>query len=659
MITNWTFLPGSAWPLGCYADIEGINFALSAKEAYQVNLCLFPPNSSQPIEIPLKPPTYKTGDTWHIKIKNLPPGYRYAYRVDGPYQPQMGYRYDNRCYLLDPYAQHLDTSTVWGEFKTPLAFVEPAETFDWQGVQSPRLSIKDLIIYEMHIRGFTQDPSSGTPHKGLFLGVIDKIPYLKELGVNAVELLPIHEFFETQCAYQNPHTGERLYNYWGYNTVNFFSPIRRYGTPTECKQMIKALHLAGIEVILDVVYNHTAEGDELGPTLSFRGLQNKAYYQLDAQGHYLNFSGCGNTVSCNHPLTRQLILSSLRFWVEHFHIDGFRFDLASIFSRDSQGRALIDPPIIEEMASDPVLAKTKLIAEAWDAGGLYQVGSFPHNGRFSEWNGLFRDHVRSYIRGDMGTSGHFATRLCGSEDLYGSRSPCHSINFITAHDGFTLSDLVSYNHKHNELNGEHNRDGENNNICCNYGCEGPTDNTKILEIRERQKRNFLVALFVAQGIPMLHMGDEYGHTKKGNNNTWAQDNRLNWFQWDQLDANSSLFNFTKKLIAIRKKYNLLRRGHFFRSDEITFHGQQPFHPHWDNSSPFIAYTLKDANLGCQLYIAFNNQPSALPITLPPAEKGPWQQLINTALNDNPSKEGPLLGSEQILVGYTSLILISE
>ena len=518
----------------------------------------------------------------------------------------------------------------------------------------------------MHVRGFTQDPSSNVVDRGTFLGIIEKIPYLKSLGINAVELMPIHEFNENDNSNRDPTTNETLCNYWGYSTVNFFSPMSRYGTGKksalhEFKTLVKALHAHGIEVILDVVYNHTAEGNGEGSIISFKGLENSVYYMLGPNGEYYNFSGCGNTLNCNNPLVRELIRDSLRYWVTEMHVDGFRFDLASILTRSHDGIVLSNPPLIEAITLDPILANTKLIAEAWDAGGLYQVGTFPAMGTWAEWNGKYRDSIRRFVKGTDEEVGSFATRICGSEDLYGKgRLPSHSINFVTAHDGFTLSDLASYNQKHNEPNGENNRDGTDDNESWNCGEEGTTNDPEVIALRKRQMKNFHLALMVSQGVPMILMGDEYGHTKLGNNNSWGHDSRLNWFQWDTLDENQDFFRFYRMAIDFRKKHPVLTRTRFLTEHDITWHGVEPGKPDWSSKSRFIAFTLPDPINNYTLYIAFNAYYRELIIHLPWRDTL-WHQMAYTMLP--PPKDiveereaETLQGKTFTLAPYSALIL---
>jgi glycogen operon protein len=514
--------------------------------------------------------TDRWGDIWSIFVPNLKAGQLYHFQADGPFEPEVGHRFDRTARLIDPYARALAGNFLPsddGVIRPPKCVVVD-DNFDWQGDRHIRRDLSETVIYEMHVRGFTRSPSSGVKHPGTYLGVIEKIPYLKSLGVTAVELMPVHEFPT------NGFWGEKKEraNYWGYDSMGFFSPHRGYAASdepgaqvNEFKEMVRALHAEGIEVILDVVFNHTAEGNELGPTLSFKGLENQVYYMLAGGGaYYKNYSGCGNTVNGNHPVVREMIFLCLRHWVHNYHIDGFRFDLASILSRDRNGELVPNPPLIENISEDPLLADTKIIAEAWDAAGAYQVGSFSHM-RWAEWNGHYRDDIRRFWRGNHGMCGPFATRLAGSSDLYqpGGRQPYHSINFVVSHDGFTMNDLVSYESKHNEANGEGNRDGDNNNYSCNYGIEGPTRNRDIDRLRLRQIKNKLATLFLSQGVPMLLSGDECRRTQRGNNNAYCQDNALSWFDWELVEKHEELVRFTRELIHFRREEPTVRRQDFF------------------------------------------------------------------------------------------------
>jgi len=521
---------------------------------------------------------HRFGDVWSIFLPGAKPGLLYHFQAHGPFDPDRGHRFNGRARLIDPYAKALA-----GDFlPAPDGIIRPPkcvvveDTFDWQGDRHPRRPLNETIIYEMHVGGFTKSPTSQVRHPGTYLGLIEKIPYLQSLGITAVELMPVHEFPIRDCLGQMP----ALPNYWGYDPMAFFSPHRGYAVSREpgaqvreLKTLIRALHQAGIEVILDVVFNHTCEGNELGPTISFKGLENRVYYMLgDGGRYYRNYSGCGNTINGNHPIVRELIFHCLRYWVHNFHVDGFRFDLASILSRDRNGNLVPNPPLLEIIAEDPLLADTKIIAEAWDAAGAYQVGTFASlrwpdavvGPRWAEWNGRFRDDVRRFWRGDPGLVGSLATRLAGSSDLYqpGGRRPYHSINFVTSHDGFTLNDLVSYSRKHNEANGEDNRDGENANYSCNYGVEGPTRKATVEAVRARQIRNMLATLLLSQGVPMLLAGDECRRTQRGNNNAYCQDNEISWFDWRLVKKHQCLWRFCRTLIQFRRQEPTVRQRNF-------------------------------------------------------------------------------------------------
>jgi glycogen operon protein len=535
------------------------------------------------------------------------------------------------------------------------------EEFDWGHEHPLNVPLADSIIYEIHVRGFTRHPSSGVAHPGTFRGVVEKIPYLQELGVTAVELMPVTEFDEDDNDFHHPDTGQRLRNFWGYQPVSFFAPKASYARDPgpgqavrEFKEMVKALHEAGIEVILDMVFNHTGEGNEQGRTLSFRGFDNSVYYILDPEtGEYANYSGCGNTVNCNHPVVRDLIVDALSYWVTEMHVDGFRFDLASILGRGSDGEVLANPPLLERIAGHPVLADTKLIAEAWDAAGLYQVGTFPNFGRWAEWNGKFRDDIRCFVRGDAGMVAVLATRLAGSSDLYqeGGRAPYHSINFITSHDGFTLRDLVSYEQKHNEANGEYGADGCDHNCSANHGVEGPTDDPSILALREQQMRNLLTLLILAHGVPMLLCGDEMGRTQHGNNNVWCQDNDLGWIDWTDLERNRGLFDFCRDLIAFRQQHELLRPRHFEGEESgertLTWHGQQLNRPDWSNASHSLGMHLKGQPDEAEIYLIAHASGLDVDFALPVLNSGlTWRRVIDTALPVG--QESASVGAETVL-----------
>ena len=558
-------------PYGAVLHDKGVQFVVYSRSATAMRVLLYAGvDAAEPDEvIELDPTSDRWGDIWSIYVPGVKPGQLYHFQADGPFDPEHGQRFDGSARLLDPYARALA-----GEFSIgPDGLLRPPkcvvvdDAFDWQGDRHLRRGLADTVIYEMHVRGFTNSPTSGVAHPGTYLGVIEKIPYLQSLGVTAVELMPIHDFAAALPGADGTVRG----NYWGYDPIAFFAPHRGYASGTEpgCqvrefKEMVRALHAAGIEVILDVVFNHTAEGNHLGPTLSFKGLENRVYYMLgDGGSTYKNYTGCGNTINGNHPIVRELIFLCLRHWVHNYHVDGFRFDLASVLSRDRNGDILPNPPIVELITEDPMLADTKIIAEAWDAAGAYQVGSFAEM-RWAEWNGRYRDDVRRFWRGDFAQTGHLATRLAGSSDLYGNdgRQPCHSINFFTSHDGFTLADLVSYREKHNEANGEGNRDGDNNNFSENYGVEGPTRRPEVNELRSRQIRNMLATLLVSQGVPMMLSGDECRRTQGGNNNAWCQDNAVSWFDWSLVETNADIGRFARELIRFRRGNPTLRRRSF-------------------------------------------------------------------------------------------------
>jgi isoamylase/glycogen operon protein len=631
--------PGIVFPFGVFQTLEGINFAVFSKHAASATLCIYDLEQRPVSEIPLEPKTYKFGFVWHACIEGLQPPFFYAYRFDGV-NIENGNLFNPENLLLDPYSREVSSVGGWRnhEVYQPLG-VYSAMPFDWEGTAFPNIPWQDLIIYEMHARGFTVHPSSKAAHPGTFLGVIEKIPYLLELGITAVEFLPLQEFNENETRLVNPETGEKLCNYWGYSTVNFFSPMKRYTyqdgpgmAMQEFKTMVRELHRNGIEVILDIVFNHTAEGNEKGPILSFKGIDNSIYYILEKQNGYMNLTGCGNTVNCNHPVVSQWILDCLRYWVLEMHVDGFRFDLASIFFRGEDGQALNSSPLVAALSEDPILAQTKLIAEPWDAAGLYQVGNFyRQSARWSEWNGRYRDNVRRFIRGVTDAKGEFATRLCGSQDLYHGLSPLCSLNYVTAHDGFSLRDLVSYNEKHNFANGEDNQDGFDDNESWNCGIEGPASDPAILALRERQMRNFHLTLMVSSGVPMLVMGDEYGHTRKGNNNPWCQDNDLNWMLWDQLERNAGFARYYRVLVQFRKNNPLLKRTAFISPQDIQWHGAEPSSPNWAHGNGLIAYSLIDHEKHEDIYIAFNAQNQNAFIEFPaPHQNMAWHWIANSS-----------------------------
>ncbi|KAK9829065.1 hypothetical protein WJX72_003715 [[Myrmecia] bisecta] len=652
--------PGKAEPLGPSPIVgkAGINFALFSQHATKVTLVLFDASGKETQQIPLDPAAHRTGDIWHVAVAGLPSsGVLYGYKVDGEGGWETGHRWYPDKVLIDPYAPLVKGRAKFGERDEFESFVTKegsvfrgtfdfdSEPFDWgEDYARPNLPHQDLIVYEMGVRSFTADKSSGVgPAKqGTFKGLADKIPHLVELGVTAVELLPVFEYDELEFQ-RTPNPRDHMVNIWGYSHLNFFAPMSRFAAggagpsaaAREFKQLVKQLHEAGIEVILDVVYNHTVEGGDDDPyTLSWRGIDNSVYYMLDKEQYVqlLNYSGCGNTVSGNHPVTKQLIIDSCKRWVEEYHVDGFRFDLASALCRDPKGVPIPAPPLIKEMALDPVLSKVKLIAEPWDCGGLYQVGGFPNWDTWGEWNGRFRDDVRRFIKGDAGMKSAFATRLAGSADLYNvnNRKPYHGVNFVIAHDGFTLYDLVAYNEKHNGDNGEQNRDGSNDNFSWNCGVEGTTEDPEVNALRQRQMRNLMLALLIAPGMPMVLMGDEYAQTRSGNNNWYGHDTTMTRFEWDKLeDERNSFFRFYSGLIKFRRQHPLLGRPDFLTAQDITWHEDN-----WDNpESKFLAFSLHDRGQGGgDLYAAFNAHTYAITVTLPACPAGKkWSRVVDSNL----------------------------
>jgi isoamylase len=651
---------GRSFPLGATVLGDGVNFSVYSRQASRVDLLLFDDAAAaQPTRvIELDARTHHTYHYWHVFVSGIRPGQIYAYRADGPFDPKRGLRFDPTKVLLDPYGRAVvvpdgysrHAASRYGEnnaIAMKSVVVDP-DVYDWEGDAPLRRPFPMTVIYEMHVAGFTRHPSSGVAaeRRGTYAGMIEKIPYLQDLGITAVELLPVFQFDCQDCP-------RGLVNYWGYSPVSFFAPHAGYssrkdplGPVDEFRDLVKALHRAGIEVILDVVYNHTAEGNAEGPTLCFRGLANEVYYILDGdRADYANYSGTGNTLNANQSIVRRMILDSARYWVTHMHVDGFRFDLASILSRDETGRPLERPPVLWDIDSDPVLAGIKQIAEAWDAAGLYQVGSF-FGDNWKEWNGRFRDDVRRFVKSDSGTVRLLAQRALGSPDIFGhqEREPEQSINFVTCHDGFTLNDLVSYNHKHNEVNGEGSRDGLDTNLSWNCGVEGPTDDLEIERLRRRQVKNFIVILLTSIGTPMLQMGDEMRRTQWGNNNAYCQDNEVSWLDWSLLDRHRDLHQFVRKLIAQRLR--LLSAGHqesfglslnqLLRRAEIDWHGVQLGRPDWSDSSHSLALTVRprQRQIPLWLHVMFNAYWEALDFELPLAPGAAfagWQRWIDTSL----------------------------
>ncbi len=652
-IAGWQVRPGRVVPYGATVVPGGVNFSIFSGVATGISLVLFEKDTRKQMAELLLPDSYRIGDVWAVTVFGLDPEtFEYGFRVTGSVA-EGGARCDAEAVLLDPRARAISGRDVWGtppDWSDPFhyrGFVVP-DDFDWRGDKSPEIASEDLVIYEMHVRGFTRHESSGVPHPGTYAGVTEKIPHLKALGINCVELLPVFEFDEFELSRPNPVTGEMNMNYWGYSTVGFFAPKAGYAATgvagmqcDEFKNMVRALHSEGIEVLLDVVFNHTCEGDHRGPTISFRGLDDRTYYMLTPDGYYYNFSGCGNSLNCNNPVVREMVLECLRFWVAEYHIDGFRFDAAAILGRDPWGGPMSNPPLLESAAADPVLKKCKLIAEAWDAGGLYLLGSFPNYGRFAEWNGKFRDEVRDFLRGEPGMAGSVACRLAGSPDLYehSGRGPRASINFITCHDGFTLRDLVSYNGKHNDANDEGNCDGIDDNRSWNCGVEGETADASVRSLRLRQQKNAILCLMVARGIPMLVMGDEMGRTQGGNNNAYCHDNARNWLDWGLVEEHSELLRFCQKAVALRHLHPVLRQPKHPRADahaalgfpEIAWHGKKPWQPDWQ--SRLVAATFAGADSDGKpevLYYAWNTgweaEWIALPDLPPPFR---WRIAANT------------------------------
>ena len=681
---------GRVLPFGATIVPKGVNFSVYSSAATSCTLVLFEKNAGAPYaEIPF-PESFRTGNVYAIIVFDLDiENLEYGFRMDGPFEPENGHRFNKDIILSDPYAKAIGGRDVWRDapnwdrlypFRSRLVF----EDFDWEDDKPLETPMEDLIVYEAHVRGFTAHPSSEVKHKGTFAGIREKIPYLLELGINCIELMPVYEFDEYEHSRENPETGELLVNYWGYSTLNFFAPkagyaaTGKYGMAVdELKTLIKELHKNGIEVILDVVFNHTAEGDHRGPTISFKGIDNKTYYMLTPEGYYFNFSGTGNTLNCNHPVVRNMVLDCLRYWASEYHIDGFRFDLASILGRAQDGSPLNNPPLLESLAHDPILAKCKLIAEAWDAGGLYQVGAFPAYGRWAEWNGKYRDAVRKFLKGESNTVGQLSQRMQGSPDMYLYRGTTAGINFITCHDGFTLYDLFAYNNKHNEANGENNNDGNNDNDSWNCGWEGETDDAAVNFLRHKQIKNALAILMLSQGVPMILMGDEMGRTQYGNNNTYCHDNELNWLNWDLLNKNADLFAFAKHITNFRRQHPVLRnKAHFRNADyvnsgyaDISFHGTRAWNADWSASNTVFAFMLDGSHAkkgflkDDTIYVAINMYWDALDFELPQLpDNMKWHVSVNTAMAHPDTffqinKEVLLENQNAFTVGGRSLIVL--
>ena len=654
--------PGSRYPAGTRADAGGVNFCIFSRNATCVELVLYESaDSTVPLQvISLDPEINRTFFFWHVYVEGLSPGIYYTWRVDGPGETALtGFRFNKQKELLDPWTRAV-TDKLWNRKRasdpedttaSSMRSMVVNDTYDWEGDQPLNHTLENSVIYELHVGGLTRHPSANVNNPGTFAAVIEKIPYLKELGITDVELMPVMAFDEQDIL--EAVTARGLKNYWGYSTHSFYCPHPGYcvspeqGTHRrEFRDMVKALHKAGIGVILDVVLNHTAEGGADGPTINFKGLGNEMFYHLDPDDRriYLDYTGCGNTVNCNHPLVSRFLVGCLEYWVREMHVDGFRFDLASVLARGEDGEPLYHAPVPWSIEFSRPLVHTRLIAEAWDAGGLYQVGDFP-GFRWAEWNGSFRDTLRRFIRGDKGLVGEIATRLSGSSDLYepNGRLPINSINFVTCHDGFTLYDLVSYNKKHNEANGEDNRDGHDHNFSWNCGVEGETDDTAILDLRRRQAKNFFAILFLSQGVPMILAGDEILRTQHGNNNAYCQDNELTWFDWNLVERNQDMLRFVKGMIALRKRHPCLRRHRFLtgtargtaRLPDVTWHGIRLDKPLWsDPDSQVLAFTLGAINTEEEdLHIILNMSEDTLAMPLPRIPERRWYRAVDT---DQPS-----------------------
>ncbi|HCI74489.1 MAG TPA: glycogen debranching enzyme GlgX [Lachnospiraceae bacterium] len=674
-----SYRAGRVFPFGATIIDGGVNFSIFSEDATGCTLVLFHHGQKQPfVEIPF-PEEFRIGHVYTMMVFGInPETTEYGYRFDGPFCPEKGLLFDKSRIVLDPYAKSVSGRTVWGRTPDPEdpfphrgQFIR--EDYEWEGDKPLEIAPEELVIYELHVRSFTVHQGSGVKYRGTYAGLAEKIPYLKELGVNCVELMPIFEFDE----FENPrmHDGRQLLNYWGYSTVCFFAPKAGYSVAgsfgmeaDELKNMIRRFHQNGIQVILDVVFNHTAEGNELGPTISYRGIDNRTYYMLTPEGYYYNFSGCGNTMNCNDPVVRNVVLDCLRYWVSAYHVDGFRFDLASILARGEDGAPLVDPPLLDSLAGDAVLGKTLLIAEAWDAGGLYQVGVFSSSNRWAEWNGRYRDCLRRFVKGGAEQAPELYRRISGSEDLYHERNASSSINFVTCHDGFTLYDLVSYNSKHNEANGEDNRDGCNDNDSWNCGVEGSTQDPQIHDLRMRQMKNMLTILLTSRGIPMLLAGDEFANSQQGNNNAYCQDNEVSWLDWADLKKNRELFDYVRHLIAFRKAHPVLRNmeyrlGHNGTGyPELSFHGEQPWQ--LDENVPALVFAYLYAEdherfgteADCFLYIAVNAHWEEHRMQLPIIPAGmSWKLAFDSAgFSAAPGEETMLGDPGSIVLGPRSI-----
>ncbi|MFR5463547.1 MAG: glycogen debranching protein GlgX [Agathobacter rectalis] len=685
VVEGFKIRPGFFRMYGACVASNGVSFTINSHGATRCTLLLFKPQAPKPYaRIPF-PDSYRIGDTYSMLVFDIKPDeFEYAFSFDGPYEPAKGLLFNEENVLLDPYSRAVTGQRKWGEkpeggkdFEYRARVVK--SNFDWGNIKQLEQPFEDLVIYEIHVRGYTKDKSSGVSAPGTFAGLKDKIPYLKDLGINAVELMPIFEFDEMESA--RVVDGVQLYNYWGYNTVSFFAPNTSYAfneehnhEGDELKSLIKALKENGIEVILDVVFNHTAEGNEMGPCFSFKGIDNNVYYMLTPDAHYYNFSGCGNVMNCNHPVVRNFIIDCLRHWAIEYRVDGFRFDLASILGRDQNGAPMANPPILESLAFDPVLGKMKLIAEAWDAGGLYQVGSFPSWNRWAEWNGRYRDDMRSFLKGDDGMAGNAITRITGSRDLYSPESRGHkaSVNFLTCHDGFTLYDLYSYNEKHNEKNGWNNTDGDNNGHSWNCGAEGETDDPNVNGLRRRLIKNAFAALLCSRGPAMFFAGDEFCNTQFGNNNAYCQDNIISWLDWGRLEEFKEIHDFVRHMIQFRKEHPILRKmtkPSSCQFPEISVHNGTPFNASTDYKTKLIGIMYAGRNEEDTeddiVFYCMNAYWEPLVMQLPVLPNGKhWHVDTNTNAEyfdgEDFTEKTELLGVNTIRVpARTTIILVAE